>query len=196
MSMFKVSFYDYPGYVDCWSFTINDNKLILYGDKFPTNRTPRGIYTAEGHVVADVRAFDTLYKKNEDSLIFSNDGSIYVEPKKSVRIFAQFEEVTEDFYPRDIEVIIFVNNKRTKVVFLNSANNWSYELTDLKPDDIVTIGIDVINYSDFYNISIIGTTIYVRKKEGNEPYDSIDDLYDIVVDLDDRVFNLESSEEV
>ena len=192
--MYHVTFYDYPGYVEVDSFEFNKNLLILIGRNIPASRNPRGIYTEQGHVIYDIRRFDTLYRATDDTVIFSDDGSIYEEPLISKTINVIFEKLEDWAKPDELEVTILVNGDVTETVILNSANNWSYEILNLKPSDEVSIETDVISYADIYDISVLQLTIYVRKKEGNEPYDSIDDLYNVVVDLDDRVYALESME--
>lgn len=64
------------------SFKSNNKSLVTITGDFPVKRAGFKLYKTEGgKPLGDYSSFVTIYKELEDGAMFSNDGSIYIEPE-------------------------------------------------------------------------------------------------------------------
>ena len=64
------------------SFKSNNKSLVTITGDFPVKRKGFKLYkTEDGKPLGDYSSFVTIYKELENGAMFSNDGSVYVEPE-------------------------------------------------------------------------------------------------------------------
>lgn len=88
------------------SFKSNSNSLVTITGDFPVERKGFKLYRTEGgKPLGDYSSFVTIYKELDNGAMFSNDGSVYVEP-----------EIVEPLPPTEEELAaMFKANKVAKV---------------------------------------------------------------------------------
>ena len=88
------------------SFKSNNKSLVTITGDFPVKRKGFKLYKTEGgKPLGDYSSFVTIYKELENGAMFSNDGSVYVEP-----------EVVEPVPPTEEELAaMFEANKASKI---------------------------------------------------------------------------------
>ena len=88
------------------SFKSNNKSLVTITGDFPVKRKGFKLYKTEGgKPLGDYSSFVTIYKELENGAMFSNDGSVYVEP-----------EVIEPVPPTEEELAaMFEANKASKI---------------------------------------------------------------------------------
>lgn len=144
-----------------------------------SNRSGFNLYSIDGVHIGDYSDFKTIYRNQENSTSFSNDGSIYIPPKKDVTVSIIWsDEGHEEYRPESVDVNVIVNGNIFDTQTLSAENEWKYTYEQVSADD--SYGVAVADY-DHYDKSITGTTItYVY----TEPQPSLEERVD---ELEGRV---------
>ena len=140
----------------------------------------------------DYSAYSTLYRTVEGGYQFSNDGEIWVEPTKTVTVQAIWNDDDDEkgVRPSSVKVNVFDDEQSIGTVTLNAKNNWTklYENVPQSHNYTVTAP-DCTGYDKV----ISGTIITYDVQQAYEPTveEQLEELTDMVIDLDERVYALE-----
>lgn len=103
------------------------------------------IYSLDGEEYGDYSNYTTIYRVLEDNtVLFSNDGSVFIEPKIKVlgRIFWEDADNADKIRP----VSIKIQSSDNKIKITNEVNNWEYDFGEYTKNNIPTLSIiDTIN---------------------------------------------------
>jgi len=138
----------------------------------------------------DYSTFKTIYRVVEDGVQFSNDGSIWVEPTKDVIVSASWENDIYEDRPKMVEIVVNDEN-----VTLTEEENWKKEYIGVPKSQpyIINSAEDVEGYEK----EIKNTKIrYFIPSVVPDTQEQLDNLFDVVCDLDERVYALEEESEV
>ena len=167
------------------SFSMQDNIITLTGN-VPKNTSGFVAYTVNDIVLGDYSEYTTIYRVLPDAVQFSNDGSVWVPPKKDVLIAASWDDGDDvkGIRPAEIAIDILLNGEEDKSIKLNSSMGWQYELTNVLESDEYTINAeDVTDYSYLINgTSVVYTTEYPQPEVL-----TVDDVAIAVAELTDVV---------
>lgn len=188
--MFKIQYQDSKDLHDCESFFISGHLLHLINTVYKIDHFPRAILLPSGPIIADVTQYKTLYRVTDNEIIFSDDNSMFTEKFKSISLNVVWERDTPTFRPTSFKVTIIIDGIEVETVIMSKDTNWSYTINHVPVKS--SISIRTKSPSPYYQLDVKGTTIYLRKEEDHELKDNVDLLMGMVVDLDDRVYALES----
>lgn len=143
----------------------------------------------------DYSEFNTVYKVNEYSVIYSNDGSVWVEPPAppipthDVTVSVSWDVVTLEI-PESLDVTIFVDDEELEVITLSEENDWQHVYEEIPEGIEYTVDAEDL---DEFEKSISGTSISYVEPRPEEPsvQEQLDLLAEMCLDLDDRVYALE-----
>lgn len=167
------------------SFSIQNNIITLTGN-VPQNTCGFVAYTINDIVLGDYSDFTTIYRVLPDAVQFSNDGSVWVPPKKNVLIAASWDDGDDvkGIRPAEIAIDILLNGEKDKSIKLNSSMGWQYELTNVLESDEYTINVeDVTDYSYLIN----GTSVVYKTEYPQPEVLTVDDVAIAVAELTDVV---------
>ena len=167
------------------SFSIQNNIITLTGN-VPQNTSGFVAYTINDIVLGDYSDFTTIYRVLPDAVQFSNDGSVWVPPKKNVLIAASWDDGDDvkGIRPAEIAIDILLNGEKDKSIKLNSSMGWQYELTNVLESDEYTINVeDVTDYSYLIN----GTSVVYKTEYPQPEVLTVDDVAIAVAELTDVV---------
>ena len=167
------------------SFSIQNNIITLTGN-VPKNTSGFIAYTVNDIVLGDYSDFTTIYRVLPDAVQFSNDGSVWVPPKKDVLITVGWNDGDDvkGIRPAEIAIDILLNGEKDKSIYLNSSMGWQYELTNVLESDEYTINVeDVTDYS----YSINGTSVVYTTEYPQPEVLTVDDVAIAVAELTDVV---------
>lgn len=140
----------------------------------------------------DYSAYSTLYRTIEGGYQYSNNGEVWVEPTKIVIVQAIWNdgEDAKGTRPSSVKVGVFDNEQSIGNVTLNAKNNWSKMYENVPQSHVYTITApDCTGYDK----TIIDTTVTYDIQQAYEPTveEQLEELTDMVIDLDERVYALE-----
>ena len=167
------------------SFSMQDNIITLTGN-VPQNTSGFIAYTVNDIVLGDYSEYTTIYRVLPDAVQFSNDGSVWVPPKKDVLIAASWDDGDDvkGIRPAEIAIDILLNGEKDKSIKLNSSMGWQYELTNVLESDEYTINAeDVTDYSYLIN----GTSVVYKTEYPQPEVLTVDDVAIAVAELTDVV---------
>ena len=167
------------------SFSIQNNIITLTGN-VPKNTSGFIAYTINDIVLGDYSDFTTIYRVLPDAVQFSNDGSVWVPPKKNVLIAASWDDGNDvkGIRPAEVAIDILLNGEKDKSIKLNSSMGWQYELTNVLESDEYTINVeDVTDYSYLIN----GTSVVYKTEYPQPEVLTVDDVAIAVAELTDVV---------
>ena len=167
------------------SFSMQDNIITLTGN-VPQNTSGFIAYTVNDIVLGDYSEYTTIYRVLPDAVQFSNDGSVWVPPKKDVLIAASWDDGDDvkGIRPAEIVIDILLNGEKDKSIKLNSSMGWQYELTNVLESDEYTINVeDVTDYSYLIN----GTSVVYKTEYPQPEVLTVDDVAIAVAELTDVV---------
>lgn len=167
------------------SFSMQDNIITLTGN-VPQNTSGFVAYTVNDIVLGDYSDFTTIYRVLPDAVQFSNDGSVWVPPKKNVLIAASWDDGNDvkGIRPAEVAIDILLNGEKDKSIKLNSSMGWQYELTNVLESDEYTINVeDVTDYSYLIN----GTSVVYKTEYPQPEVLTVDDVAIAVAELTDVV---------
>ena len=167
------------------SFSMQNNIITLTGN-VPQNTSGFVAYTINDIVLGDYSDFTTIYRVLPDAVQFSNDGSVWVPPKKNVLIAASWDDGNDvkEIRPAEIAIDILLNGEKDKSIKLNSSMGWQYELTNVLESDEYTINVeDVTDYSYLIN----GTSVVYKTEYPQPEVLTVDDVAIAVAELTDVV---------
>ena len=167
------------------SFSMQDNIITLTGN-VPKNTSRFVAYTVNDIVLGDYSDFTTIYRVLPDAVQFSNDGSVWVPPKKDVLITVSWNDGDniKGIRPSEVFINILRNGEKDKSIYLNSSMGWQYELTNVLESDEYTINVeDVTDYS----YSINGTSVVYTTEYPQPEVLTVDDVAIAVAELTDVV---------
>lgn len=149
--MIKIKFNNNDTKYDVELDRINDNVLYVIGN-VPSNKSGFKTYDEDGVTqLGDFSDYITIYRKVEDGVQFSNDGSTYKEPTKNVIFNVTWNDQSSKMRPKSINAIISDEYDATKAITIKASEKWQYELSDvpvLKEYNIIKY--DFVNgYSSF-----------------------------------------------
>ena len=167
------------------SFSMQNNIITLTGN-VPQNTSGFVAYTVNDIVLGDYSDFTTIYRVLPDAVQFSNDGSVWVPPKKDVLIAASWDDGDDvkGIRPAEVAIDILLNGEKYKSIKLNSSMGWQYELTNVLESDEYTINVeDVTDYSYLIN----GTSVVYKTEYPQPEVLTVDDVAIAVAELTDVV---------
>ena len=167
------------------SFSMQDNIITLTGN-VPQNTSGFIAYTVNDIVLGDYSDFTTIYRVLPDAVQFSNDGSVWVPPKKNVLIAASWDDGNDvkGIRPAEVAIDILLNGEKDKSIKLNNSMGWQYELTNVLESDEYTINVeDVTDYSYLIN----GTSVVYKTEYPQPEVLTVDDVAIAVAELTDVV---------
>ena len=167
------------------SFSMQDNIITLTGN-VPQNTSGFIAYTVNDIVLGDYSEYTTIYRVLPDAVQFSNDGSVWVPPKKDVLITVGWNDGDniKGIRPAEVAIDILLNGEKDKSIKLNSSMGWQYELTNVLESDEYTINVeDVTDYS----YSINGTSVVYTTEYPQPEVLTVDDVAIAVAELTDVV---------
>lgn len=167
------------------SFSMQNNIITLTGN-VPKNTSGFVAYTVNDIVLGDYSEYTTIYRVLPDAVQFSNDGSVWVPPKKDVLITVGWNDGDniKGIRPAEVAIDILLNGEKYKSIKLNSSMGWQYELTNVLESDEYTINVeDVTDYS----YSINGTSVVYTTEYPQPEVLTVDDVAIAVAELTDVV---------
>ena len=167
------------------SFSMQNNIITLTGN-VPQNTSGFVAYTVNDIVLGDYSDFTTIYRVLPDAVQFSNDGSVWVPPKKNVLIAVGWDDGNDvkGIRPAEVAIDILLNGEKDKSIKLNSSMGWQYELTNVLESDEYTINVeDVTDYSYLIN----GTSVVYKTEYPQPEVLTVDDVAIAVAELTDVV---------
>ena len=167
------------------SFSMQNNIITLTGN-VPKNTSGFIAYTINDIVLGDYSDFTTIYRVLPDAVQFSNDGSVWVPPKKNVLIAASWDDGNDvkGIRPAEVAIDILLNGEKYESIKLNSSMGWQYELTNVLESDEYTINVeDVTDYSYLIN----GTSVVYKTEYPQPEVLTVDDVAIAVAELTDVV---------
>lgn len=167
------------------SFSMQDNIITLTGN-VPKNTSGFVAYTVNDIVLGDYSDFTTIYRVLPDAVQFSNDGSVWVPPKKDVLITVGWNDGDDvkGIRPAEVAIDILLNGEKYKSIKLNSSMGWQYELTNVLESDEYTINVEDITD---YSYSINGTSVAYTTEYPQPEVLTVDDVAIAVAELTDVV---------
>ena len=167
------------------SFSMQNNIITLTGN-VPQNTSGFIAYTVNDIVLGDYSEYTTIYRVLPDAVQFSNDGSVWVPPRKNVLITVGWDDGDDvkGIRPAEIAIDILLNGEKDKSIKLNSSMGWQYELTNVLESDEYTINVeDVTDYSYLIN----GTSVVYKTEYPQPEVLTVDDVAIAVAELTDVV---------
>lgn len=133
--------------------------------------------------------FNTLYKSDSQTLYYSNDGSVWVEPTRDVEIDVIWNDADDALKNRPETITATIDGQ--EVVF--NAPEWQKVYKDI-PEHI-KVKIEDAETVDGYDKEITDTSIIYSMPKPYEPTidEQIAELTDAIADIDERLFALEES---
>lgn len=172
---------------------IKDNVVQVVGNGLMMRET--GFTLSDGVNEYDYSAYNTLYKTVDRGYQYSNDGSVWVEPTKSVTVEAVWSDGGNDrgTRPSSVKVSVFDNETSIGSVTLNPKNNWTKVYENVPESHTYSITAPNV---DGYTKEVEDTMVIYSVQPPYEPSvtEQLSELTDMVIDLDERVYALEEGE--
>lgn len=158
--MIKVRFSDSEEMLDVNFKNVSEHVVELKGDA-SEDTSGFELFTKKGEHLGDYKDFTTIYRKTNNAVQFSNDGSTWVEPTKTIVVSAVFNdgEMVGKEHPNKVKVTLMKDGEvLIKNLQLVKENGYTREYKDVPLD--VTYSISVADDVDGYEKQINGTTVY------------------------------------
>lgn len=140
-----------------------------------SNKSGFNLYSIDGAHIGDYSDFKTVYRNQEKSTWFSNDGSHYIPPKKDVTVAIMWNDSENPEYrPESVDVSVVVNGKLFDTQTLSEENEWKHTYEQVSADDKYEVACPEFEY---YTLVISGTTITYTY---TEPQPSIEERMEAV----------------
>jgi len=140
-----------------------------------SNKSGFNLYSIDGAHIGDYSDFKTVYRNQEKSTWFSNDGSHYIPPKKDVTVAIIWnDEENPEYRPESVDVSVVVNGKLFDTQTLSEENEWKHTYEQVSADDKYEVACPEYEY---YTMVISGTTITYTY---TEPQPSIEERMEAV----------------
>lgn len=164
-----------------------DHVVTLSGD-FPVKTLGFDLVRDKYSDAWDYSNFKTIYRMTEDSVSFSDDGSIWVEPTKvnTIRVVWDDEGDTEGLRPESVEVDVFVNGEKLETI--NISDSKDYE--DVESAVYTAEFEEVSEYEKTVNGLVCTYTHHVHHIPEPTVEDRLADLEEAVCELSDIVGSL------
>lgn len=134
----------------------------------------------------DYSKYVTLYRNIEGGAQFSDDGSEYIEPTKTVVVSVSWNDGNNvrEIRPDHVDVKVSINDEEYEIIRLSEENEWKKEYDNIPKNDVFTItASDVADYDK----SIYGTTV-AYSTEVPEPYEpTVNDLAEAITEIYEMV---------
>lgn len=148
-----------------------------------SNKSGFNLYSIDGAHIGDYSDFKTIYRNQENSTWFSDDGSRYIPPKKDVTVAIMWNDSENpEHRPESVDVSVVVNGSLFDTQTLSEENDWKYTYEQVSADDKYEVACPEFEY---YTLVISGTTITYTY---TEPQPSIEERLDAVEELADETF--------
>lgn len=143
----------------------------------------------------DYSDFKTLYRTVEGGFQYSNDGSVWVEPTKTVVVSVKWDDENDrqGYRPKQLTVTVLNGDETVDTVVLKPSNNWEKKYNNI-PETVeyTVVANDIDNYTkDVDETTIIYTVIAPPAPYVPTELEMIEELIDMVIELDNRVNALE-----
>lgn len=140
-----------------------------------SNRSGFNLYSIDGALIGDYSEFKTVYRNQEKSTWFSNDGSHYIPPKKDVTVAIIWNDSENpEHRPESVDVSVVVNGSLFDTQTLSEENDWKHIYEQVSADDKYEVACPEY---DYYTMVISGTTITYTY---TEPQPSIEERMETV----------------
>lgn len=184
--MLRVIFNDLEENYTAEFSTVSENVVQLKGD-IPQDTSGFFLSRIDKTDRWDYSDYKTIYRVPENGVIqFSNDGSVYIPPKKNVVISASFDDGDDvmGIRPESVKVNVIVNGAKKSTITLSENNNWSKTYEDvLASDEYAIDASDVVDYTKTIN----GTTVVYATDYPKPEEITVDDLAEAIAELADVV---------
>lgn len=171
---------------------LSDNVVQCLGDFDIKNK---GFYLSRTgkNDMWDYSAYDTMYRRVKGGAQFSNNGSVWVEPKKNVDVLINWDDGnnTLNIRPDSVDVEVFVNGRKTADVTLAEENGWKYTFADVPASSVFSIKCSGI---EDYDVQISGCVVYAHTDYPVPEEVSVDDLAEAITEVYEMV--AQNSEEI
>lgn len=151
-----------------------------------------GFILNDGIYDYDYSAYSTLYRTVTGGYQYSNDGEVWIEPTKAVLVSAEWNDRDDEkkTRPSSVKITVFDNQQSIGAVTLNAKNEWSKEYSNVPESHEYTISAPEISG---YTREVSDTTVTYSIVQPYEPSveNQLEELMAAVIDLDERVYNLE-----
>lgn len=148
-----------------------------------SNKSGFNLYSIDGAFIGDYSDFKTVYRNQEKSTWFSNDGSHYIPPKKDVTVAIIWnDEENPEHRPESVDVSVVVNGSLFDTQTLSEENDWKHTYEQVSADDKYEVACPEYEY---YTLVISATTITYTY---TEPQPSIEERLDAVEELAEETF--------
>ena len=153
----KLQYIDTSIYYDVDIMAVLPNVLQVTGPKLIMKESGFILIDDNGNEY-DYSAYSTLYRTVEGGFQYSNDGTVQVEPTKTVIVKIEWND-NEDYEkerPKSVKVEVFDDDVSIGTVTLNSKNNWTKEYDNVpESHEYSVIAPEIEHYITF----IVDTTI-------------------------------------
>lgn len=140
----------------------------------------------------DYSAYKTLYRQQDGSLQYSNNGEKWEEPTKTVIVSVIWDDNDDKAgkRPESVRCSVLDNEKAVGKITLKPKTDWQHIYKNVPVSHVYSIVPEQI---DRYDLEVVGTTAtYTIVKPYEPDVDTqISDLNDMVAELDERVYALE-----
>ena len=121
-----------------------------------SNKSGFNLYSIDGAHIGDYSDFKTVYRNQEKSTWFSNDGSHYIPPKKDVTVVIIWNDSENpEHRPESVDVSVVVNGSLFDTQTLDEECEWKHTYEQVSADDKYEIACPEYEY---YTLIISGTT--------------------------------------
>ena len=170
--------------------------VIEVSGNYPMKEKGFDIICDDGSVL-DYRAYSTLYRTIQTGVYqFSNDGTHWEEPTHDIVVSVTWmdDEDYEELRPESVDVTVKFGDETVEVLTLSSETEWKKTYPNLPMSVSYTVEADDV---DNYNMEITGTTVTYKMEKPLEPTisEQLAEIQDMLIDLDERVYNLEGGNE-
>lgn len=143
-------------------FSQEGHVVTLNGANIPTDETSGFYISREGHPDNwDYTEFTTLYRiVDEDTVQFSDDGSVYEPPMMDVIVYTVWEDENNvlGVRPNGCHIKVTINGVSTKIWLNNIKQGYSYNFGSYPVDsEVIVTPYEAI--SGDYKVSVEGMTI-------------------------------------
>lgn len=161
---------------------LSDHVVYLKGD-FPVKAKGFELVRDKYDEAWDYSDYNTIYRTMLDGAQFSDDGSTWVEPTKTilVQIAWNDEDDIEELRPASVDVEVSRGNEVLETVTLSNSNGWKKEYEDVESAPDYTISAPDV---EDYELTINGTTATYYHEVHHIPNPSIEER---VTDLEAAV---------
>ena len=140
----------------------------------------------------DYSAYATIYRIVDGGFQYSNDGSVWVEPTKTVIVQVAWDDNDDEKHlrPSSVKVGVFDDGSSIGTVTLNAKNGWTKEYTNVPETHEYSVSAPDVRG---YDTVVEGTDITYEIQQAYEPTveEQLEELNIAIIDLDQRVYALE-----